>query len=190
MKDEENAIKTDLSLYNNESYRPGAGRVKRAAWFIINVCFFLNPLIPFYGIKVFLLRLFGARVGRGVVIKPSVNIKYPWNLIVGDHVWIGEKAWIDNLAKVSIGGHVCISQGAMLICGNHDFSKRTFDLMTGEICLEDGAWIGAGAMVGPGVKVGSHAVLSLGSAATADLQPYTIYRGNPAEIIKKRTINP
>lgn len=182
-------ISVDLSSYSNVCYNPGAGFLKRGIWYLVNILFFLNPLNPFYELKLGLLRLFGARIGKGVVIKPSVNIKYPWNLSIGNNVWIGEKVWIDNLAQVNIGNNVCISQSALLICGNHDFKKRTFDLIIDEINLEEGCWIGAGAIVGPGVTVHSHAILSLGSTATTNLNAFTIYRGNPAEIIKKRILS-
>lgn len=139
--------------------------------------------------KRFLLRLFGARVGKGLVIKPSVSIKYPWKLTIGNHVWLGEKVWIDCLDEVYIGDHVCLSQGAMLECGNHDYSKTSFDLITRPIRIEEGAWIGAKSMLGPGVHVGSHTVLSAGSVATTDLEPYQIYRGNPAVQVRKRVIS-
>ena len=78
-----------------------------------------------------------------MVIKPSVNIKYPWRLTIGSFVWIGEGVWIDNLENVVIGDNVCISQGAMLLCGNHNYKKTTFDLIVGSITLEDGVWVGA-----------------------------------------------
>ena len=100
-----------------------------------------------------LLRMTGASVGAGVVIKPRVTIKYPWKLAVGNHSWIGEQVWIDNLDQVTIGAHVCISQGALLLCGNHDYKKPTFDLITGPIVLEDGVWIGAKASVALGPPV-------------------------------------
>ena len=130
---------TDLSKYNNDWYQPGAGKIKIALWYMTNALFLINPLNPFSSLKVFLLRLFGARIGKGVVIKQSVNIKYPWKLSVGDYTWIGERVWIDNLANVSIGKNCCLSQGAMLLCGNHNYKKETFDLIIGDIVLEDGA---------------------------------------------------
>ena len=132
--------------------------------------------------------MFGAKVGHGVVIKPSANIKYPWFLEIGDHCWIGEGVWIDNLAWVRLGSHVCISQGAMLLTGNHDYKKSTFDLITKEITIENGCWIGAKSIVCPGVTCKSHAVLSVGSVATQDLSAYTIYQGNPASEVRKRVI--
>ncbi len=179
---------TKLSIFDNSEYDSGAGFIKRAVWYFINACFFTSRWLPVSGIKVFLLRLFGAKVGKGVNIKPNVNIKYPWRLSIGSYSWIGEGVWIDNLDDVKIGDNVCLSQGAMLLCGNHNFKKSSFDLITGKIILENGVWIGARSMIGPGVHCYSHSVLSINSASSSDLEAYTIYRGNPAVAIKKRTL--
>src|SRR5579871_32600 len=175
---------------DNSSYRTtiniGASKLSQILWYLTNVFFFKNPLNIFSSLKVFLLKCFGARIGTGVVIKPSVNIKFPWKLKIGDHCWIGERVWIDNLDDVEIGKNVCISQGAMLLTGNHDYSKSTFDLITKKITIEDGAWIGAQSLVCPGITCGSHAVLAAGSVATKNLEPYKIYQGNPAVFVKER----
>lgn len=179
--------KVNLAAYNNSWYKPG-GIVKKALWMVINSLFFNHGLAVISPLKCSLLRLFGAKVGVGVCIKPFVNIKYPWLLSIGDHCWIGEQVWIDNLAPVHIGNHVCISQGAMLLTGNHDFKKTTFDLLIGSIVLEDGSWIGARATVCPGVIVHSHAVLTVGSIAAQNLDAYGIYKGSPAQMVKKRAI--
>lgn len=179
--------KVRLEIYNNDHYNTGAGPVRRILWHITNGLFF-NSFFHFYSFKVFLLKLFGSQIGNNVIIKPKVNIKYPWNLIVGDNVWIGENVWIDNLDKVQIGNNVCLSQGAFLLCGNHNYSKETFDLITGRIILEDGVWIGAKSIVCPNVICKSHSVLSVLSVATHDLDAYSVYRGNPAERIKERVI--
>ncbi|MGB3619294.1 MAG: WcaF family extracellular polysaccharide biosynthesis acetyltransferase [Catalinimonas sp.] len=178
----------DLSSYNNDWYNPGGGTVRRLLWYFVNLLFFVNPLNPLSGLKVRLLRAFGAHVGRGVVIKPGVNIKYPWRLHVGDHVWIGENVWIDNLADVRLGDHVCLSQGAMLLCGSHDYKRTSFDLRIAPITLAEGCWIGARATVCPGATGGSHSVLAVASVATGDLAPYTIYQGNPAQPKRRREI--
>lgn len=179
-------LKSDLSKFNNEWYNPG-NPVKRLIWYFVNAVFF-NSSFPFIRFKIALLKLFGCKVGKGVVIKPHVNIKYPWRLKIGNHVWIGEQAWIDNLGIVVLHDNVCISQGAMLLCGNHHYKKSAFDLIVGNITLEEGSWIGAKAIVCPGVKVGSHAVLTVGSIATTHLKPWGIYQGNPAQRIKERVI--
>jgi len=180
--------KTDLSTYTTGNFVIGSGIIKRLFWYIINVLFFINPLNPSSSIKVILLRIFGAKVGKGVNIKPAVNIKYPWNLSIGDYSWIGERVWIDNLDIVTIGNHCCISQGAMLLCGNHNYKTPGFDLMVRKIVLEDGSWVGAFGIVTPGVTLKSHAVLAVNSVATKDLESYSIYQGNPASKIKDRRI--
>lgn len=182
-------MKTDLSSYDNSWFSIGRGYLKSLLWYFTNIFFFINPLNPVSAIKVSLLRLFGAKIGKGVVIKPSVNIKYPWNLSVGDYTWIGENVWIDNLVQVNIGSNVCISQGAMLLCGNHNYKKTTFDLMVGKITLEDGSWVGAQATVCPGVTMHSHAVLGVASVANHDLEAYSIYQGNPAQKVRDRIIS-
>lgn len=182
-----NGGKTDLSRFNNDWYKPGP-RWKIVAWFIAN-SLVLNNYLPIpVGVKRMILRWFGASIGTGVIIKPAVNVKYPWLLTVGDHVWIGEQVWIDNLAPVTIGSHACLSQGAMLLTGNHDYRVSTFDLSVKPIRVEDGAWIGAKTVVCPGVTCHSHAVLAVGSVATRDLDAYGIYQGNPAVWVRKRTI--
>jgi putative colanic acid biosynthesis acetyltransferase WcaF len=181
--------RTDLASFNNKWYDPGASVIKRALWYWISSAFVCSRF-PFSGFRIFLLRLFGANIGRGVVIKPSVNIKSPWLLEIGDHSWIGEKVWIDNLVKVRIGANCCLSQGAMLLTGNHSYSKKTFDLITGEINLAEGVWIGAKSTVCPGVNCESHSVLTVGSVASASLEAYGIYRGNPAVKVRDRVIDP
>ncbi len=179
-------MSTRLDLYNNSWYQPGGTALKRLLWYFVNHLVFNHGLLPLNGLKCMLLRLFGAQVGKGVVVKPSVNIKYPWRLSIGDYVWIGEKVWIDNLGNVSIGNHACLSQDCLLICGNHNYKSEKFDLMVGDISIGEGAWIGTRSVVCPGVRVGAHAVLSAGSTASSDLDAWTIYRGNPALAVKAR----
>jgi putative colanic acid biosynthesis acetyltransferase WcaF len=179
--------KTDLSKFNNNWYRPG-NKALIVAWFIANRVFVNTYLpIPMF-VKRLVLKTFGCEIGSNVVFKPKVNIKYPWLLKIGNHVWIGENVWIDNLAEITIGNNVCLSQGAMLLTGNHDYSKPTFDLIVKPIVIHEGVWIGAKSVVCPGITCQSHAVLSVGSVATKDLEPYRIYQGIPAVAIRERNI--
>jgi len=178
---------TDLSKYSNDWYQTGGSLLKRTVWYCLSACF-LSSFFPFNGFKIGLLRLFGARIGKGVVVKPRVSIKYPWNLSLGDHVWIGERVWIDNLALVTIGSNSCLSQDAFVFCGNHNYKKTAFDLMTQAVTLEEGVWIGARAVVCPGVTCYSHAVLAAGSVATRDLEAFSVYQGNPAVKMKERKL--
>lgn len=179
---------TDLSTYNNYPYHPGGNAVTRVLWHYFNALFLKTGLLPVNAFKRFLLRLFGAQVGKGVVIKPGVSIKYPWHLKIGDNTWLGERVWIDNLVLVSIGNNVCISQGAILQTGSHNYKKASFDLLTGSITLEDGVWIGCGAIVNQNVTAASHALLTSGSVATKNLEPFFIYQGNPAVKVRPRII--
>jgi putative colanic acid biosynthesis acetyltransferase WcaF len=177
----------NLSLYQT-THDPQAGKLKMILWYFTNIFFFQNPFNPSSGLKVRLLRLFGAKIGQGVVVKPAVNIKYPWKLTVGKEVWIGENVWIDNLEPVSIGNNVCISQGALLLTGGHDITAPDFSYESGSIQIEDGCWIGARAVVSKNVTCGSHSVLGINAVAESDLQAYFVYKGNPAIPILERQV--
>ncbi len=179
---------TNLYSYNNSPYHPGGSAIKRILWYYVNVVYFKSAF-PFYEFKVFLLRLFGAKIGKQVEFKPGVNIKYPWHLTIGNEVWIGENVWLDCLVPITIGNNVCLSQGAIILTGSHNYKKPSFDLITGSVVLEDGVWIGACAIVNQGLTIGSHAVLTSGSVATKNLEPYSIYQGNPAVKVRDRVID-
>lgn len=176
---------TDLSRFNTGDYSAGP-KWKVLAWYFVNYYVF-NSAIPWpYGMKSALLRLFGAKIGKGLVIKTKVRVKNPWRLRIGDHCWIGESVWIDNLEDVSIGDHVCLSQGVLLLTGNHDYTRTDFPYRLGRITLEDGVWIGAGSVVCPGVQCSSHSILTVNSVATKNLEPFMIYAGNPAAFVRTR----
>src|SRR4051812_33456837 len=120
-----NMIRTDLSKFSVGDYHAGP-KLKVLTWYFINYYIF-NSSFPWpYRIKHMLLRLYGAKVGKGLVIKTCVRIKNPWRLTLGNDCWIGESVWIDNLEDVTIGNSVSISQGAMLLTGNHDYTLSDF----------------------------------------------------------------
>jgi putative colanic acid biosynthesis acetyltransferase WcaF len=177
-----------LSQFNNSWYDPGRGLFGRTLWYFANALVLRNPFNPFSWPKAVVLRVFGAKIGHGVVLKPCINIKYPWNIDIGNDSWIGENAWLDSLALIKIGSNVCVSQGAYLCTGNHDWSDPAFGLVVKTIVVEDGAWIGAMATVPPGVTIASHSVVTAGSVIVEDTEPYGIYAGNPAVKIKDRKI--
>ena len=184
-------LEVDFSLYKNPPWQDkGAGFAVRAIWHVINAMFLQNPMNPSSKVKIILLRMFGAKVGKGVIIKPGVNIKSPWRTEIGDYSMIGENAWLDSLTWIKIGKNVCISQGAYLCTGNHDWSDKAFGLKEWTIVVEDGAWIGARANVLPGAQIATHAVISAGSSISKPTEPYTIYAGNPAQAVKRRVIKP
>ncbi|MBI1195101.1 MAG: colanic acid biosynthesis acetyltransferase WcaF [Gammaproteobacteria bacterium] len=180
--------KVDLSGYDRGDYHPGRGVFIRTLWYCLNALLMDSWLCPVSSIKCRLLKMFGAKVGRAVVVKPRVNIKYPWHLELGNHVWLGEGVWIDNLTSVRIASNVCLSQGSYLLTGNHNYKKSTFPLMVAGIEIEAGAWVGANAVVCPGVKIGEGAVLCVGSVLASNAEAMTIYRGNPADKVRRREI--
>lgn len=151
-----------LADYDNSSFVPGRGFVVRAIWYYVSLLVFESGWFPISGPKRFLLRFFGAKIGRGVVIKPNVRIKYPWRLSVGDHSWLGQDVWIDNLAQVTIGSDVCLSQGVYVCTGSHAHKSALFELITNPIVVEDGAWIAAKSVLLPGAFVRTGVVVAAG----------------------------
>ena len=180
--------KVKLAEFDGSDFNKGAGKLKICLWYFVNAFVVRASWNPFMAIKVRLLRAFGARIGKGLVIKNEVIIKSPWFLTIGENCWLGEGCWIDNLDRVSIGNNVCISQGALLLTGNHDYTNPTMPYRNGQIEIKDGAWIGAKATVCPGVVVNENAILTVGSIATKDMETNGIYQGNPAVKIRERKI--
>lgn len=177
-----------LASFDGSNFPKGAGLIKATLWYFVNALIVRASWNPFMGIKIWLLRLFGAKIGKGLIIKNNVTVKSPWNLTIGDDCWIGEWAWIDSLDNVRIGSNVCISQGALLLTGNHDYTDPTMPYRNAPVNIEDGAWVGAKATVCPGVTVRRNAILTVGSTATKDLEENGIYQGNPAVKIRLRTL--
>lgn len=177
-----------LQDFDNSWYRPGRSLPYQLAWFFVGLPLLRSGMIPFSSLRVKLLRLFGATVGSGVVIKPGVRVKYPWRLTVGDHCWLGEDCWIDNLADVRLGSNVCVSQGAYFCTGNHNWTDPSFGLIVKPIVLGDGSWAGAKAVLLPGVNLGECAIAAAGSVVTKDIPPYEIHAGNPAAFVKQRRV--
>lgn len=178
-------MQTDLSKFSVGDYVAGP-KWKVVVWHFINYYVFDSAFPWPYFVKRALLRLFGAKIGKGLIIKIKVRIKNPWRLVIGDHCWIGESVWIDNLENVFIGNNVCLSQESMLLTGNHDYTLSDFPYKLGGIILENGVWIGAKSVVCPGVVCKSHSILTVCSVATKELNEWTIYSGNPAVDVRKR----
>jgi putative colanic acid biosynthesis acetyltransferase WcaF len=176
-----------LDRFSAKEFDRGCSRFVEALWLVCSALFVSSGL-PGSRLRVLILQAFGARIGTGVLIKPHVRVKFPWRLSAGAYSWIGEDVWIDNLERVSIGAQCCISQGVYLCTGSHDWSKETFDLITKPIYIENGAWICAKATVGPGVRVGEGAVLTLGSVTTRDLEPWTCYSTFQESPTKQRKV--
>jgi putative colanic acid biosynthesis acetyltransferase WcaF len=177
-----------LAEFRNDGYDPGRPLAIRLLWLVVNRVFFLTWFPWPSAVKARVLRAFGARVGVGVVFKNRLNVKYPWNVAIGDHSWIGEGVWIDSLARVTVGANCCLSQGVMIETGNHDWARRTFDLVVREVVLEEGSWAAVRSLLLPGSRLASHAVLGAGSVLSGDTEPCGVYVGVPARKVKERVI--
>ena len=179
-----------LESYRISNYTPGASLIKYIAWYLIGSPIVASSLIPFSGVRILILRLFGAKIGASVRIKPRVRIKFPWRLSIGDATWIGEGVWVDNIVDVTIGNNCCISQGAYFCTGNHDWSSETFDLIAKPIFIEDQVWVGANVCLGPGSVLQVGTVVALGSVFRGKTQTsWGIFSGNPAIKVADRIIH-
>lgn len=175
----------DLSLAGKGNFRAKRGVFIVALWFVIETLVIKNRLIPVSGIRVALLRSFGAKIGRGCRCPHSIRVKYPWNLQIGDNVWLGEDVWLYNQEAITIGSNVCISQGAFLTTGSHDVSGN-MDLRVAPIVIEDGVWISSRTIVQMGVTIGQSAVITPNSVVHRSLGGAFVYGGNPCRMIRPR----
>ena len=159
----------------------GRSKAVEAIWYLFKMVFVLSAFPWPQSLKRFILRVFGANVGEGVVVKPRVNIHFPWKLSIGDHAWIGEECFILNFEPVSIGAHACLSQRSFLCGGNHDFRSQNFEYKNKPITIGAGAWIGAQTFIAPGVDVGTETVVASGSVVTKSLPSNKVCSGNPCQ---------
>ena len=175
-----------LDTYSAGDFDRGASRIIEFLWILVSAVL-VETWLPGSGWRKLILRLFGAKVGVGVVIKSRVRVKFPWRLRVGEYSWIGEQVWIDNLAEVKIGAHACVSQGAYLCTGSHDWSREGFDLIVAPIDIGRNAWVGARCNVAPGTRLGEGAVLSMGSVSRGKLAAWMVYAEQYAKPVRPRS---
>lgn len=161
-------------------------KIGRVLWNYFGQKVFRCTFHNWYGLRNALLRMFGAKVGSPVRIRPTVLIEQPWNLSIGDNSSIGDRAIVYCLGPVTIGKHVSVSQGAHLCAGTHDYRQADMPLLRPPIVVEDMAWVAADAFVGPGVTVGEGAILGARGVATKNLEAWSIYSGNPAQRVRER----
>ncbi len=176
----------DLSSYR-KSGRPG-DLVRRALWECVQLPFL--PMRPraLSSVRIALLRLFGAKIGKNVLICGGVRVHVPWNLKLGDYVAIGDKVEIYNLAPIHIGAHTTVSQHTYLCASSHDYTRTDFPLYSLPITIGEQAWVASGAFVAPGVTIGAGSVVGARSVVLRDVPPWMVAAGNPCKVIKPREI--
>ena len=164
----------------------GASKFKETIWYLFKTFFFLSALPYPSRLKVGILKMFGAKIGHGVIIKPRVNIHFPWKLSIGNFVWIGEEAFLLNFETLRIEDNVCISQRSFLCGGNHNFKKPSMPYRNGPIILKEGCWIGANCFIAPNVTVGTDSVITAGSIVTKNVKDNIVTSIKPTNFNKPR----
>jgi putative colanic acid biosynthesis acetyltransferase WcaF len=172
-------------------FRLPQGYRGRAAWFVqlwwvFEALFVRSTPQAFYSWRRLALRLFGAKIGRNVMVRPGVRVTFPWKLEIADHCWIGDNVTLYSVARITIGAHTAISPEAYLCAGTHDHRDISFPLITGPIIVEPECWIAARAFVGPGVTVGRGAVVGACSLVLSHVPSATVVGGVPASKVGKR----
>lgn len=176
----------DLSRFSNPPGFRGRPAHVVVLWWVVDALLFRPSPAQFYGWRRFLLRCFGARIGKGARIKPSVRITYPWKVAIGEYCWIGQRVELYSLGAITIGNNVCISQDAYLCAGDHDRTEVTFTIRSFPIVVEDEAWIASQSFVMPGVTIGRGAVVAVRSLVLKDVEPGIVVAGQPARMVGPR----
>jgi len=171
-----------LDTFENSDFDRGASRWKELAWHLVKWPLFEIPLPLPSGWRVAALRAFGAEIGEEVVIRSGVRVTFPWRLVIGDHVWIGDGAHLLSLAEITIGSHVCLSQRVFLCSGSHEFGDSKFPLRTAPIRIGDHCWVGAAGFVGLGVEIGQGSQLAAATVLMKSCPSGSYVRGNPAQV--------
>ncbi len=173
--------RVDLRRYDQSHFDRGRpGWYILLWWFVQAVCF---PLIPhsLNGPRSGLLRLFGATVGRGVIIRPTARFTYPWKVTIGDYSWVGDDVVFYSLDRIQVGSHCVISQETYLCTGSHDAHDPTFRLITAPIAIGNGTWIAADCFIGPNVRIGANSLVGARSSVFTDLPANYVCWGTPCK---------
>lgn len=171
----------NLSRYDQSWFDPGRPKWVIMLWWLVQAMAFPLTLHAHHAPRRWLLRTFGARIGQGVVIRPTARFTYPWKVTIGDYSWVGDDVVFYSLEPITVGCHCVISQQSYLCTGSHDISDPAFGLKTGAIAIENGAWIAAGCWVGAGVTVGANAVIGARSSVWRSMPAGQICWGNPCQ---------
>jgi len=164
----------------------GRSRLIVQLWWIVQASLFRWSPQVLYGWRRFLLRLFSAKIGVGVLVRPSATITYPWKVSIGDYSWIGDDVVLYSLGEIQIGENSVVSQRSYLCAGSHDYKKESFDLITDKIIIEDEVWLATDVFVAPGVEIAKGAVIGARSSVFSNIPTEMICFGNPAKPVRSR----
>jgi len=176
----------NLKFYKTPKNFRGKSAVTVQLWWIVQATFFrLSPQV-LYGWRRFLLRSFGAKIGKGVIIRPSAQITYPWKISIGDYSWIGDEVVLYSLGEIEIGSNTVISQRSYICTGSHNYNSKDFEIYSEKIYIGDKCWLATDVYVAPSVTIGDFTVVGARSSVFKDLPSNKICVGNPAKPFKDR----
>jgi len=178
----------DLSRFRVPSMFRGRSGWYVQLWWLVQASLFAWSPQVFYGWRRFLLRRFGAEVGKGVIIRPSARITYPWKVSIGDFAWIGDEVVLYSLGQIDIGANAVVSQRCYLCTGSHDYTRPTFDIYAERILVGAEAWLATDVFVAPGIRIGRGAVVGARSSVFEDIPDLMLAKGTPAKPFKKRLV--
>lgn len=155
-------------------------------WWIVQGVLFRNSPQFMYGFRRFLLRLFGAKIGKNVIIRPTVKTTYPWKVTIGDYSWIGDDVNLYSLGEIEIGKNVVISQKSYICTGSHDYLQSDFPIFANKITIKDECWLATDVFIAPGITIEKGSVIGSRSSVYKNIPANKICIGNPAKIIRER----
>jgi len=178
---EEDQPLIDLRKYNQSGFERGRAGWFILLWWLVQDLAFPLSLHNFNGWRCALLRLFGAKIGTGVIIRPTARFTYPWKVEIGDYSWIGDDVVLYSLDKITIGCHCVISQKSYLCTGSHNIHDQAFSLITAPITIGNGVWVATDCFIACGVNIGANAVIGARSSVFKDIPPQQVAWGNPCQ---------
>lgn len=181
--------KIRLDQFDKSKFSRGRPRWFEVLW-IVAKCTIVQSTVPYpSAVRRVILRMFGAKIGKGVVFRPRLNVHFPWKLEIGDHCWIGDGCQILSLERIVLETQVALGHEVYLAAGNHDIRSATMESKNRPITIRSGSWIASRAFIGPGVEIGEDVVVGAGAVIVRDVEPGVIIAGNPAKVVRERLID-
>ena len=175
-----------LNLHKVPDGFRGKSKLYVQLWWLVQATFINSSPQVFYGWRRFWLRMFGAKIGKKTLVRPTVKITYPWKVSIGDYSWIGDDVVLYSLGEIEIGSNTVISQKSYLCTGSHDYTKETFDIFAQKITIGDSCWLATDVFIAPGVTISDGAIVGARSSVFRDINANTINAGSPSKMIRKR----
>ncbi|MDO6519623.1 putative colanic acid biosynthesis acetyltransferase [Zobellia uliginosa] len=179
----------DYNMAKTRHHFSFSNKMGRLLWTIVSLLFFRPFSIRvFRKWRIFVLRLFGAKVSYKSIVHANVKIWAPWNLEVGDYSCIGQRVNCYNQGRITLKNNVTVSQDSSLCASGHDYTSKSHDLFVAPIVINQNAWVAAEAFIGPGVTIGDGAIVGARACVFKNVDAWTVVGGNPAKFIKTREI--